>query len=180
MANLRIPDDAEKFLQESDVAITITCPRMDGHPIVAANEHFCSLSGYPADEILGRNCRFLQGEATTDASLEGIRNAIADDREGQALIRNYRKSGEAFDNFLFIFPILGGDLRTSFFIGSQFEIPESGWVPGLDKHVEQLAEGIGQINAMRKSSHRALIDTSKLASTTAKTILLSKISNLLP
>ena len=68
---------------ELDVAGTgflLTDPRLDDHPIVYVNEPFLEMTGYPADEVLGRNCRFLQGEGTDEAAIDELRRAIADER----------------------------------------------------------------------------------------------------
>lgn len=178
MSRLNIPTEVERFLQESEVALTISCPRIDGNPIVAANQSFCQLSGYDHNEVIGRNCRFLQGEETTKSSLATIRSAITSEREGQSMIRNYRKDGEAFDNFLFIFPVLGGDLRTAFFIGSQFEIPRQDRLGAIDNHVAQLVDGLDRMNEARRNAGRAVVETAKLAATTARSVLLSRIATL--
>jgi PAS domain-containing protein len=55
----------------------ITDPRLPDNPIVFANESFCRLTGYARGEILGRNCRFLQGPETDRAAVARIRNAVA-------------------------------------------------------------------------------------------------------
>ena len=56
----------------------LTDPRLDDHPIVYANQAFLELTGYAADEVLGRNCRFLQGEDTDPAAIDELRRAIAE------------------------------------------------------------------------------------------------------
>ncbi|WP_445262078.1 PAS domain-containing protein, partial [Pseudomonas sp. EL_65y_Pfl1_R83] len=54
----------------------ITNPRLPDNPVVFANNAFCRLSGYPRDEILGRNCRFLQGPESDPATVQRIREAV--------------------------------------------------------------------------------------------------------
>ena len=66
---------------------------MPDNPIVFANDSFCRLAGYAREEILGRNCRFLQGPETDPLTLERLREAIAARREIELDIRNQRKNG---------------------------------------------------------------------------------------
>jgi PAS domain-containing protein len=55
----------------------ITNPRLDDNPVVFANDSFCKLTGYDRDEILGRNCRFLQGAETDPAAVQALHDAVA-------------------------------------------------------------------------------------------------------
>ena len=69
-------DGANPFsaaLRASRMAMIVTNPRLDDNPIVFANDAFCRLTGYPRDEILGRNCRFLQGPDTDPAKVARMR-----------------------------------------------------------------------------------------------------------
>ena len=86
---------------ELDLAGTgflLTDPRLDDHPIVYVNEPFLEMTGYSADEVLGRNCRFLQGEDTDEAAIDELRRAIADERPATVELVNYRKDGTPFWN----------------------------------------------------------------------------------
>ncbi|WP_299310473.1 EAL domain-containing protein [uncultured Halomonas sp.] len=94
------------------------------YPIVYANRAFCTLSGYPLEEVLGRNCRFLQGPDTDPAQVARIRAAVADQREVEATLINYRKDGTPFWNRLSISPVFDAAGRCSHFIGIQQDITE--------------------------------------------------------
>lgn len=91
-------------------------------PIVLANQSFLDLTGYRADEILGRNCRFLQGKGTLPESIDEIRSAMADGRECLVEILNYRKDGTPFVNQLHISPIHDEDGRLTYFFASQTDV----------------------------------------------------------
>ena len=77
------------------------------------------MSGYPASEVLGRNCRFLQGEHTNQPGISAIRDAIREQTNGYAMLSNRRKDGSMFTNELFISPIRDADGTVTHFLGIQ-------------------------------------------------------------
>lgn len=110
----------------SPVATVISNPRRPDNPLEVANPAFCSLTGYPETEIVGRNCRFLAGEATEPWVTEQIRNAIAWKRPVLVDILNYRRDGTPFRNGVLIAPIFDEDGQLAWFLGSQVELgPDS-------------------------------------------------------
>ena len=88
-------------------------------PIVYVNSKFEEMSGYHASEVIGRNCRFLQGVSKAQPALESIRSAIKNRTNGYALLRNYRKDGSIFLNELFISPFNNQEGNVTHFIGIQ-------------------------------------------------------------
>jgi PAS domain S-box-containing protein len=99
----------------------VTDPRLPDNPIVFANGAFLDLTGYAREDILGRNCRFLQGAMTSRGTLDHIREALTERRPIAVEILNYRKDGTAFWNALFIGPIFGPDGELLHFFASQFD-----------------------------------------------------------
>ena len=96
--------------------------RLPDLPMVAVNAAFETLSGYPRIELVGRNCRFLQGAATDPATRARIGRCL---RSGEGCIEwivNYRKNGATFWNLLFISPVFGGDGDLRYFLGNQLDI----------------------------------------------------------
>ena len=90
-----------------------------GQPIVYASDAFCRLTGYARAEIVGRNCRFLQGPDTDDAGRAALGAAI-DAREPIALdILNYRRDGAEFWNALRLSPIVDADGEVRHYVGLQ-------------------------------------------------------------
>jgi len=92
------------------------------HPIIYANEAFCRITGYALDEVLGRNCRFLQHADREQPALDILRAALQAKVAGQAVLRNYRKDGSLFWNELRITPARDADGRLSHYIGSVNDI----------------------------------------------------------
>ena len=104
------------------MSMIITDPRQDDNPIVFANTAFQELTGYGRDEIIGRNCRFLQGGDTDPAALAEIREAVAGERSLNVDVLNYRKDGTQFWNSLYISPVRGEEGDVQFFFASQIDI----------------------------------------------------------
>lgn len=91
-------------------------------PLVYVNSAFSDLTGYSAEEALGRNCRFLQGEDSNPEAIEEIRRGITQHQDVQVLLRNYRRDGTLFWNQLSISPVFSETGVCTHFIGIQQDI----------------------------------------------------------
>ncbi|MCE9663965.1 EAL domain-containing protein [Halomonas sp. M5N1S17] len=91
-------------------------------PLVYANEAFCHLTGYALDEVLGMNCRFLQGPETHPGDVEAIRQALSTFSSVQVTLLNYRKDGTPFWNRLAISPVFNEKGSCTHFIGTMVDI----------------------------------------------------------
>ncbi|HEY8614181.1 MAG TPA: histidine kinase famiy protein [Roseomonas sp.] len=100
----------------------VTDPNQPDNPIVFSNQAFLRMTGYDRDEIIGRNCRFLQGPDTDRETVAEIRRAIETRREIATDILNYRKNGSTFWNALFIAPVLNPEGELIYFFASQLDI----------------------------------------------------------
>ncbi len=114
---------AEMAMDEAPVGITIADPNESDEPLIYVNDAFERLTGYDEYEILGRNCRFLQGDGTDPEAVKRIRQAIDDRRSISVELLNYRKDGEPFWNQLHIAPVYDGDELTHF-LGFQTDVTE--------------------------------------------------------
>jgi diguanylate cyclase (GGDEF)-like protein/PAS domain S-box-containing protein len=103
----RAPKEA-RLLDALGVAVCLTDARAPDHPILYVNRAFEELTGWPADQVLGRNPRLLQGRDTEGAALDELRAALAENRGCRVTLVNHRRSGEAFWNELTITPVPGG------------------------------------------------------------------------
>jgi len=108
---LRLRDRA---IQASVNAIVIT--DLDGN-VEYANPAFERITGYPVEELLGRNCRFLQRDDKAQAGIAALRNGIAKREEVSALLRNYRKDGQMFWNEMHIAPVRDAEGAVTHFVG---------------------------------------------------------------
>jgi PAS domain S-box-containing protein len=103
------------------MAMVVTDPKQPDNPIVMANPAFLAMTGYSAAEVLGRNCRFLQGPDTDPAAVRQIREALSECREIEIELTNYMSDGTPFSNKLLIAPIFDDDGRLAFYFASQVD-----------------------------------------------------------
>jgi len=111
-------------MTHSNEPMVLTDPQLADHPLIAVNAAFVELSLYPASEIVGRNCRFLQGDGTEPLARARIRKCLAEQRGCTEWMLNYRSDGSKFWNLLFISPIFAEDGTLLHYFGNQRDITE--------------------------------------------------------
>ena len=109
-------------IETTRMPMLVTNPKLPDNPIVFANRAFLSMSGYAHHEIIGCNCRFLQGPDTSRATVAAIREATGDRREFSTEILNYRKDGSSFWNALYISPVYNQNKELVYFFASQLDV----------------------------------------------------------
>lgn len=129
--------------------VLITDPHLPDNPIILANSFFTAMTGYTDDEVIGRNCRFLQGPETDPEVVQEINQALDERMPVTKILLNYRKDGTPFWNELTISPIFdaNGDLRH--FVGLQSNITTR----------KKLEEARGWLAAIVESSDEPIIST---------------------
>jgi PAS domain S-box-containing protein len=106
----------------SPLAMVLSNPRRPDNPLEVVNPVFCALTGYAEDEIIGRNCRFLTGEATDRSATDHIRDGLGARQPVLVDILNYRSDGSAFRNGVMITPLFDSDGDLAYFLGSQVDL----------------------------------------------------------
>jgi PAS domain S-box-containing protein len=114
----------DRAVAASSNGIVITDPRLPDDPIVYVNPAFEKTTGYPVEEVLGRNCRFLQGEERDQPALEELRACLREGQECRVVLRNYRKDGTRFWNELYVSPVHDDEGNVTNFVGVQNDITE--------------------------------------------------------
>jgi PAS domain S-box-containing protein len=114
----------ERAVTASTNSIVITDPNQPDDPIVYVNPAFERTTGYASEEVLGRNCRFLQREDRDQPALGKLRAAVYEGRHCTVVLRNYRKDGSLFWNELSIYPVRDEDGRMTNFVGVQNDVTE--------------------------------------------------------
>ncbi|WP_311172654.1 PAS domain-containing protein [Halobellus ordinarius] len=113
-----------RTMDASPIGITIDDATLNDEQVVYVNDGFCELTGYEREEILGRNCRVLQGDETDEGIIADIRRAIDAEEPITTEIRNYRKDGSMFWNRLTITPIEDETGTVTHFLGFQEDVSE--------------------------------------------------------
>ena len=135
----------------SNSLIVIADARQEDTPLIYVNEEFRRFTGYRVDEIIGKNCRFLQrgsdGEMDRDQEdLARLREAIQQGEHARVTLRNYKKDGTPFYNELFISPVFDSDDEIAYFIGVQND------VTGRVEAVRQLEESEKTLSSLFDSA----------------------------
>uniref|UniRef100_A0A0D9ZIP1 non-specific serine/threonine protein kinase n=1 Tax=Oryza glumipatula TaxID=40148 RepID=A0A0D9ZIP1_9ORYZ len=144
--------DLATTLERIEKNFVITDPRIPDNPIIFASDSFLELTEYTREEILGRNCRFLQGPETDQGTVDKIREAIREQKEITVQLINYTKSGKKFWNLFHLQPMRDQKGELQYFIGVQLD--------GSD-HVEPLRNRL---------SENTEIQSAKLVKATAENV----------
>ncbi|MEM9797727.1 MAG: PAS domain-containing protein [Pseudomonadota bacterium] len=173
-----IPQAIQDVFDEVQIPLTLSDPRAEDDPLLLANDAFLRMTGYELSEIRGRNCRFLQGSETQTAMIRQIKTDLEEGRDSRVLLTNYRKSGEAFDNFLYVFAVRDDGGTPRYRIGSQFEIPALARATAFEDHARALAAGLDAINAASDAAHHYLIQTGEAIGLSVKALLTARLTTL--
>ena len=117
-------DTIIRAVDEAPVGIALSDPSLPDNPLVYVNEAYEGLTGYAAADVLGRNCRFLQGPDTDEEPVREMREAIENDEQVSVELLNYREDGTPFWNQVTIAPIYDGDGDVSHYVGFQNNVTD--------------------------------------------------------
>lgn len=135
----------EQAMAQTRMAVCLCDPKHPDFPIVFANRAFRNLTGYDEEEIIGHNCRFLQGPLTDQKEVDKIRAALKTEDVVVVELLNYRKDGSTFWNALHLGPIYRDDGELTYFFGSQWDVSEVRAARADERHARIMA---------RELSHR--------------------------
>ncbi|OWW21699.1 hypothetical protein AYR66_21615 [Noviherbaspirillum denitrificans] len=113
---------AARAIESSDYPIVVTSAAQDGFLIRYVNPAFVRLTGYSAEEAIGRNCRFLHGDDRDQPGLEELRAALQEEREVHVVLRNYRKDGSRFWNELSVSPVRDANGAVTHFVSEMVDV----------------------------------------------------------
>ena len=119
-----IPEVLSTILDSTNNGITLADPDIEDMPIVYANKAFETMTGYAQEEIIGRNCRFLQGEDRDQDARFRLRKAIDEHSPVEVDIRNYKKNGEMFYNHLVLTPLFDDKGQLLYYLGVQYDVTQ--------------------------------------------------------
>jgi PAS domain S-box-containing protein len=117
-----LPAELAEFVANTPIPVTVALPGEHDRVLVAANREFCRLTGYDKSEILGRDCRFLQGAATAPESRDAMRRFFEGKPEqARVEVVNYGKDGRPFVNLVFLSKLRDLDGAVRLLFASQFD-----------------------------------------------------------
>jgi len=117
-----IPQILSAILDECVNGVTLADPDLEDVPIIYANKAFEKLTGYSQKDIIGKNCRFLQGPDREQIERYQIAEAMKNEVPIEVTLRNYRKDGELFYNHLKITPLFDRKGQVIYYLGVQYDI----------------------------------------------------------
>ena len=130
-----VPDDAARWLhglvelgEQTSGCISLADLTLSGAPLVYVNGEDCATSGYSPHEVLGHNCRFMQGPFTEPAAVDAILHSLREGVDRHVKLTNYRRDGTTFQNLLSLVPVFDTHGVYRFVVGLQFEV-----VPGAQQ-----------------------------------------------
>ena len=131
-------------VETTRMPMIVTDPHQPDNPIIFVNRAFERMTSYTREELIGTNCRFLQGRETDRDTVSEIRSAIAEQREFSTEILNYRKDGSSFWNALFVSPVFNRSGDLVYFFGSQLDVSRRRDAEE-SLHQAQKMESLGQL-----------------------------------
>ncbi|RIZ65320.1 MAG: PAS domain-containing protein [Methylococcales bacterium] len=137
-----IPQVLSAILDECVNGVTLADPDMEDAPIVYANKAFERLTGYGQEDIIGFNCRFMQGEDRDQPARQIISEAMKNSESVEVTLRNYKKDGSLFHNRLKITPLFDKKHRVIYYLGVQFDITQQVDASNEIKELNSLIEAM--------------------------------------
>ena len=133
-------------IEMTRMPMILTDPKKPDNPIAFANRAFLDLTGYTEEEIIGRNCRFLQGARTNPEHVDELRRAVLEKRAVSVEILNYKRDGSPFWNAVYVAPVFGPGDELLYFFASQLDITRRRSSEQAFRQAQKM-ESIGQLTA---------------------------------
>ena len=150
-----IPTDAAGWLRAFAVLsasmqsqVCLSDMMLPGNPLIYVNHAWCKTTGYSREEVLGRNCRLLQGQDTQPAAVQEMVDALRAGVDACVCITNYRKDGEKFDNLVVLRPVLDSNGVYRFCIGLSLAVQGS-VAPKMPVSVPRLKHAAAELASLR-------------------------------
>ena len=172
------PQALGTVLDKSSVSLSLADPRLDDAPLVGVNRAFCKMTGYRSEEVLGRNCRFLQPAGGAGPVRLRIRKFLSDDTlsEEKFLVSNVRADGTPFLNLIYLSKL---KLRNEivYILGSQFEVGPHG-DDGLKLYETALQEDVRELRSVAGEMGMVMLGTYKQLASSHSIIAEMRLSDL--
>lgn len=145
-----------RAIESAPIGITIADARQPDNPLIFINDAFETITGYSKEEMVGRNCRILQGEATDPSTVASLREGIEKAVPTTVILRNYRSNGEPFWNEVTVAPLRDEAGEVTHFVGFQVDVTAR---ISAEKEVTRRAD---QLERLLERIHGLLQDITEL------------------
>jgi len=132
-----IPQVLTAILDHCVNGVTLADPDQEDCPIVYANKAFEDLTGYGPEDIIGKNCRFLQGQDKGQPEVAKLRESIKKHEPVSVTLRNYKKDGTLFHNHLAVTPLFDHKGELLYYLGVQYDVT---YKVNADQEIKKLTE----------------------------------------
>ena len=167
-------EEVSRAVREAPVGVSLSDPELPDYPLVYVNDAWEDHTGYPVDEAIGRNPRFLQGPGTDPETVDRLSTAIAEEEQVTVEIRNYRRDGTPFWNELTVAPVYDADGDLAHYVGFQNDVTDR-------KRAEQLAEERAEkLATERRSLDRVLGRVNGLLSDISRILVENRDPSVIP
>lgn len=166
-----LPERLQAQIKRSNIALCIADGAGD-MPLVAVNDGFGRLTGYGADEVEGRNCRFLQTERTPPEQVAAMSRFLRTEAEedGRFPVLNRRKDGRTFTNLVFMSKLRDGRGATRFIIASQFDATAAEEADAISRNDALLVGALGDLRRTAGQFGMTLNDSAALIARSISTL----------
>ena len=143
-----IPRILSKILDSSVNGITLADPDLEDMPLVYVNKAFENMTGYKMEEVVGKNCRFLQGKDRDQKERYKMQEAIKNKQPVEVTFKNYRKNGELFYNHLEMSPLFDSSGNLLYYLGVQLDVTQK---IHAEEEIKRLKEEFKRLNQLNPS-----------------------------
>lgn len=162
--------------EQASVPLSLSSSSYEDHPLILVNKPFEELTGFSSSEVIGQNCRLLQGEKTEDTAIRSLSNSIKDGVSNEVTITNYRKDGTSFINHLFLFPIDIRDQSETFYLGTQYDVSDAVTISIIDSRLESVENSLSDARTVMQSYGFNILRKNAMLSHTIKNYIQKALS----
>ena len=171
MSETGLPDRLGSYVRKSGIALALSDTSTDA-PLLVVNKAFCDLTGYSEDEVVGQNCRFLQGPETTEEMREPLHDFVHGQGgdSGRFPILNYRKDGSTFMNYVFMTRLRDEADTVRFILASQFDMSTAVRRSKIGSNDERLGRTLSDMDQIAREFGLAMVESAQLLSDSVATM----------
>ena len=160
---LDLPKALHDYIKKSNIALALSAIKDDA-PLLVVNKSFCEMTGYSEDEVVGHNCRFLQGPDTTESARQPLHDFVHGDGKdsGRFPILNYRKDGTAFHNYVFMSRLKDTGGQPQFILASQFDMTTALQRSKISLNDEKLQDALSDVDQIGREFGLAMMGSAGL------------------